>query len=81
MHQSPSKDLIEAAANMGLEAASSSAQGLGARLRQDYDRWAPIVKRIGFTADQSFEYCPLTGNHSSGLQRSSIPIIRTLPRS
>ena len=46
-----SKDLIDAAANMGLEVASSSAQELGARLRQDHDRWAPIVKQIGFTAD------------------------------
>ena len=36
---------------MGLEAASSTPEELRTMLKADYDRWGPIVKTIGFTAD------------------------------
>lgn len=45
------KDVVDGLASMALEAAPSQPQELGARLKQDYDRWGPIVKQIGFTAD------------------------------
>lgn len=45
------KDVIDAAASVGLEVAGSSPQALGTRLRQDHQRWGEIVRRIGFTAD------------------------------
>jgi tripartite-type tricarboxylate transporter receptor subunit TctC len=45
------KDVIDGVATMGLEAKSSSAQELATLLKTSYDRWGPIVKKIGFTAD------------------------------
>jgi tripartite-type tricarboxylate transporter receptor subunit TctC len=36
---------------MGLEAQSSSPAELAARLKADTERWAPLVKTIGFTAE------------------------------
>jgi tripartite-type tricarboxylate transporter receptor subunit TctC len=36
---------------MGLEAVSSTPEELTARLKADHDKWGPIVKKIGFTAD------------------------------
>ncbi len=45
------KDVIDGIAVMGLEAKSSSAQELATLLKESYDRWGPIVKKIGFTAD------------------------------
>jgi len=45
------KDVIDGVAVMGLEAKSSSAQELATLLRESHDRWGPIVKKIGFTAD------------------------------
>jgi len=36
---------------MGLEATSSTPQELAKLLKESYDRWGPIVKKIGFTAD------------------------------
>ncbi|MGJ7579856.1 Bug family tripartite tricarboxylate transporter substrate binding protein [Variovorax sp. RHLX14] len=44
-------DVINGLATMGLEAKSSSPAELAARLKADSDRWAPIVKEIGFTAE------------------------------
>jgi tripartite-type tricarboxylate transporter receptor subunit TctC len=44
-------EVVEGLAVMGLEAASSTPEELGARLRADHDRWGPIVKTIGFTAE------------------------------
>lgn len=44
-------EVIEGLATMGLEAASSTPEELRAQLKADYDRWGPIVKTIGFTAD------------------------------
>jgi tripartite-type tricarboxylate transporter receptor subunit TctC len=44
-------EVVEGLAAMGLEAASSTPAQLAARLKADYDRWTPIVKAIGFTAD------------------------------
>ena len=45
------KDVIDGLAVMGLEVKSSTPQELGALLKESYDRWGPIVKKIGFTAD------------------------------
>jgi tripartite-type tricarboxylate transporter receptor subunit TctC len=36
---------------MGLETTSSTPEQLAKLLRESYDRWGPIVKKIGFTAD------------------------------
>ncbi len=44
-------DVIEALHGFGLEPTPSSPAELGALLKADTDRWAPIVKSIGFTAD------------------------------
>jgi len=46
-----SPDLIEALGQMGLEASSSTPADLAALLKKDSDRWAPLIKTIGFTAD------------------------------
>jgi tripartite-type tricarboxylate transporter receptor subunit TctC len=45
------KDVIDGLAVMGLEAVSSTPEELTARLKADHDKWGPIVKKIGFTAD------------------------------
>lgn len=45
------KDTIDGLATMGLEAASSTPEQLAALQKQDFERWGPIVKRIGFTAE------------------------------
>ena len=45
------KDVVDGLAVMGLEAKSSTPQELATLLRESYDRWGPIVKKIGFTAD------------------------------
>lgn len=44
-------DVIDGLAVMGLEAKSSSPGELEAMLKADSERWGPIVKSIGFTAD------------------------------
>jgi tripartite-type tricarboxylate transporter receptor subunit TctC len=44
-------DVVEGLAAMGLEAKSSSPAELAALLKSDYDRWGPVVKQIGFTAE------------------------------
>ncbi len=44
-------DVVEALYGFGLEPNASSPTELGATLKADTDRWAPIVKSIGFTAD------------------------------
>jgi tripartite-type tricarboxylate transporter receptor subunit TctC len=44
-------DVIEGLAAMGLEAASSSPAELAAMLKTDTERWGPLVKAIGFSAD------------------------------
>lgn len=44
-------EVVEGVAVMGLEATSSTPAELGERLKRDYERWGPIVKSIGFTAD------------------------------
>jgi len=46
-----SQEVIDGLAVMGLEAASSTPEELAALLKASYDRWGPIVKQIGFTAD------------------------------
>jgi tripartite-type tricarboxylate transporter receptor subunit TctC len=45
------KDVIEGLAVMGLEATSSTPDQLAVLLKESYDRWGPIVKKIGFTAE------------------------------
>ena len=44
-------DVVEALAKMGLEARPSTPAELAALLKKDTERWAPLVKQIGFTAD------------------------------
>ncbi len=44
-------DVIEGLEVMGLEARSSTPAELAALLRLDHDRWAPLIKAIGFSAD------------------------------
>ena len=44
-------ETVSGLALMGLEAQSSSPAELAARLKADTERWAPLVKAIGFSAD------------------------------
>jgi tripartite-type tricarboxylate transporter receptor subunit TctC len=44
-------EVVDGLALMGLEAASSTPDELRALLKADHDRWGPIVKTIGFSAD------------------------------
>jgi tripartite-type tricarboxylate transporter receptor subunit TctC len=46
-----SPDVIEGLAQMGLEARGTTPDELALLLKKDTERWAPIVKRIGFTAE------------------------------
>ena len=45
------KETVDGLAVMGLEAKSSTSAELAALLKADTDRWGPIVKAIGFTAE------------------------------
>lgn len=45
------KETVDGLALMGLEAKSSTPGELAAMLRADTERWGPIVKTIGFTAE------------------------------
>jgi len=44
-------DVVDALAKMGLESRPSSPAELAALLKKDTERWAPLIKQIGFTAD------------------------------
>ena len=44
-------ETVNGLATMGLEARSSTPAELAARLKADTERWGPLVKTIGFTAD------------------------------
>jgi tripartite-type tricarboxylate transporter receptor subunit TctC len=44
-------DVVDALALMGLEARPSTPAELAALLKKDTERWGPLVKTIGFTAD------------------------------
>ncbi len=44
-------DVVEGLAQMGLEARPSTPAELAALLKRDSDRWAPLIKTIGFSAD------------------------------
>lgn len=44
-------ETISGLATMGLEAKSSTPEELAARLKADTEKWGPLVKTIGFTAD------------------------------
>jgi tripartite-type tricarboxylate transporter receptor subunit TctC len=46
-----SQEVVDGIAIMGLEAVSSTPQELAALMKKDTERWGPIVKSIGFTAD------------------------------
>jgi tripartite-type tricarboxylate transporter receptor subunit TctC len=45
------KEARNAMGVFGLEPKTSSPEELGALMRSDFDRWAPIIKATGFTAD------------------------------
>lgn len=45
------QEVIDGLATMGLEARSSTSAELAALLKSDTDKWRPIVKAIGFTAE------------------------------
>ena len=45
------KDIVDTLATFGMDAAPSSPEQLAAALKADLQRWAPIVKNIGFSAD------------------------------
>lgn len=45
------KDVIDGLANFGLEAMSSSPAELTELIKKDTAKWAPIVKQVGFTAE------------------------------
>ena len=45
------KDVVDGLALMGLESKSSTPAELAAMLKADTERWGPIVKSIGFTAE------------------------------
>ena len=45
------KGVIDSLALVGLIAQGSTAAELGASQKQQYDRWGPLIKRIGFTAE------------------------------
>jgi tripartite-type tricarboxylate transporter receptor subunit TctC len=45
------KDVVDGVAVMGLEAKSSTPAELATLLKSSYDRWGPIVKKIGFSGD------------------------------
>jgi tripartite-type tricarboxylate transporter receptor subunit TctC len=44
-------DVVESLAQMGLEARPSTPAELAALLKTDSERWAPLIKTIGFTAE------------------------------
>ncbi len=44
-------ELVAALAQMGLEARGSTPAELAALLKKDTERWAPLIKTLGFTAD------------------------------
>jgi tripartite-type tricarboxylate transporter receptor subunit TctC len=46
-----SKEVMDGLSTFGLEARGSTPEQLAAMLKADTDRWAPLVKQIGFTAD------------------------------
>jgi tripartite-type tricarboxylate transporter receptor subunit TctC len=46
-----SKEVIDGLSTFGLEAMSSSPEELMALLKRDTAKWAPIVKRVGFSAE------------------------------
>lgn len=45
------KDVVDALAAIGLEAASSSPAELAAMQKAELEKWAPLVRSIGFSAD------------------------------
>ncbi len=45
------RDVVDGLAVMGMESLSSTPAELAIRLKDDHERWGPIVRKIGFTAD------------------------------
>ena len=45
------KAVIESLATVGLIAQGSTAQQMAASQKAEFDRWGPLVKRVGFTSD------------------------------
>ncbi|HSW05205.1 Bug family tripartite tricarboxylate transporter substrate binding protein [Aquabacterium sp.] len=50
-HVLAAKDVVDALAQMGLEARASTPAELAALLKKDSERWAPLIKTIGFSAE------------------------------
>jgi tripartite-type tricarboxylate transporter receptor subunit TctC len=44
-------DVVQSLATMGLDAVSSTPAELAGMLKADHERWGPIVRTIGFTAE------------------------------
>jgi tripartite-type tricarboxylate transporter receptor subunit TctC len=44
-------DMVESLGKMALESRASSPAELAALLKKDSERWAPLIKQIGFTAE------------------------------
>ena len=44
-------EVVDSLAQMGLEAKGSTPAELAALLKRDTERWAPLIKTIGFSAD------------------------------
>ena len=45
------REVVEGLEQMGLESKSSTPAELAAMLKADTERWGPVVKAIGFSAD------------------------------
>ncbi|MEY4215228.1 MAG: Bug family tripartite tricarboxylate transporter substrate binding protein [Burkholderiaceae bacterium] len=45
------KSVIDALANVGLIARGSTAEELGRSQKEQYDKWGPLIKKVGFTAE------------------------------
>lgn len=43
--------MIDALANVGLIARGSTAEELGRSQKEQYDKWGPLIKKVGFTAE------------------------------
>ena len=45
------KSVVDSLAVVGLQARGSTPQAMAQSQKAEYERWAPLVKRVGFTAD------------------------------
>ena len=65
------KDVVDGLAVMGLEATSSTPEQLTKNLKESYDRWGPIVKKIALSRGllrSRTDTMPMTGaDYQSGV--------------